>query len=381
MPDRRIEKSAITASKWGHEVFFGGKRSDDYTGKTFSKVYEINWTPPARLGIPFYWHSVKKQVEKVLREVRPDIVHAHNIFSAKMMLSEFGLPLVFDDHEYWIKYSNVFSEMSKLTILEQQSKRNGNNNTIQLLQTRIKKVLRTHYAIRLWPKWERELVSSVPTITVSDRIAEGLRSIANTGNNSSRVFVVPNFPANEEVKNLPKPHFHTKLSCVYAGSDGQAKEKRPNRDIDGLADVFESHDIGTLNIIGWSERSTTGKITYKGFLPRQEMYNEMSKHSIGLIPWKKHWTHAYSSPNKAYEYAHVGLFVMCTSTFETVTENLKENCITFEDYEQLASQLEYFKENLEELYRKRLKIFEFARNELIWDKFENNIFQAYQLCC
>jgi hypothetical protein len=34
---------------------------------------------------------VKKQLEKIIRQVRPDIVHTHNLFSAKMM-SEFDMP-------------------------------------------------------------------------------------------------------------------------------------------------------------------------------------------------------------------------------------------------------------------------------------------------
>jgi hypothetical protein len=110
------------------------------------------------------------------------------------------------------------------------------------------------------------------------------------------------------------------------------------------------------------------------------MYGEMSKHSIGLIPWKKHWSHVFTSPNKPYEYAHAGLFVMCTSCLKPILENLKENCVTFEDYNDLVSQLEYFKENLDDLYNKRLKIFEFARNNLIWENYEKSIFRAYQLC-
>jgi hypothetical protein len=102
LPDWRTEKSAITASNCGHEVIFAGRDSKNYQTKTFSKIYEIKWTFKARIGIPFYWHSVKKQVERVIREVRPDIVHAHNICSAKM-ISEFGLPFVYNDHEYWSK--------------------------------------------------------------------------------------------------------------------------------------------------------------------------------------------------------------------------------------------------------------------------------------
>ncbi len=107
---------------------------------------------------------------------------------------------------------------------------------------------------------------------------------------------------------------------------------------------------------------------------------EMSKHSIGLVPFKKHWSHPYLNPNKAYEYAHVGLYVMCTRSLTTILETLKNNCSTFEDYETLMSQLEYFKNNPDVLYNKRREIFEFAQANLIWERNEKDIFRAYQIC-
>ena len=84
-------------------------------------------------------------------------------------------------------------------------------------------------------------------------------------------------------------------------------------------------------------------------------------------------------PNKAYEYAHVGLYVMCTRSLTTILETLKNNCSTFEDYETLMSQLEYFKNNPDVLYNKRREIFEFAQANLIWERNEKDIFRAYQI--
>ena len=72
------------------EVIFAGRESKRYQTNTFSRKYELDWTERSRRGFPFYRHSVKKQVERVIREERPDIVHAHNIVSAKM-ISEFCL--------------------------------------------------------------------------------------------------------------------------------------------------------------------------------------------------------------------------------------------------------------------------------------------------
>jgi hypothetical protein len=376
LPDWRVEKSAISASKVGHEVIFAGRKSPvSYDRKIFLKIYEVNWTAKARLGIPFYWRTVKKQIEKLIRDVKPDIVHAHNIFSAKM-ISEFGVPFVYDDHEYWSRSSRLLIEMAEKLTFRKKTKADIAKYIAVDLPIHLRRIFINRYAISLWTNWEKELVSSTPTITVSNRIAEELGVI---GNNTNRVFVVPNFPMKLEVQALEKPYFHNRLSSVYAGGDGHNQEKYPNRNMDGLTDTFTNYDIGHLTIIGW-EGESAEKVRYTGFISRQAMYSEMSKHSIGLIPWKKHWSHLFTSPNKPYEYAHAGLFVMCTSCLKPVSETLKENCFTFENYNDLASQLEYFKENLDDLYNKRLKIFEFARNNLIWENYEKNIFSAYHLC-
>jgi glycosyltransferase involved in cell wall biosynthesis len=106
----------------------------------------------------------------------------------------------------------------------------------------------------------------------------------------------------------------------------------------------------------------------------------MFNHSIGLIPFKRHWSHVYISPNKAYEYAHAGLVVLISSGFEPVKQILKEHCITFDDYEDMAEKLIYFKENLDDLYNRRLKIFDYSHENLIWEKNETFITEAYKRC-
>jgi glycosyltransferase involved in cell wall biosynthesis len=372
LPDWRIEKSAITASNLGHEVFFAGRVSNGYPRDSFSKSYEINWTAKARLGIPFYWHSVRKQFDKVLKETKPDVIHAHNIFSAKMV-SEFGVPFVYDDHEFWPIYVKRQSEVSKQN---QQSIQTYGWRWPRVLARKILREFLASKAVRLWTRWEREIVSSNPTITVSEQIAAELR----TNYDAKSVFVVPNFPMHSEVKDFEKPRFHDNLSSVYAGGDGHNIDNYPNRDIDDLDNTFLQNDIGKLIIIGWNNNSSSDKIRYMGYLPRQTMFQEMFSHSIGLIPFKRHWSHVYISPNKAYEYAHAGLLVACTYSFIVIKEILKEHCVVFDDYVEMASKLTYFKENLDEVFIKRLKIFDYARKNLIWENNESNIIEAYKRC-
>ncbi len=134
------------------------------------------------------------------------------------------------------------------------------------------------------------------------------------------MFVVPNFPMKHEVKDFDRPCIHTKLSSRYAGIEAQ--KKQINRDIEGLTDLFMRRNIGYLTLIG-SQGKSSENVNYAGLLSREAMFREMFKHSIGLIPWKKHISHTFVSPNKAYEYAHSGLLIMCTSSFRTVHTNIE----------------------------------------------------------
>jgi glycosyltransferase involved in cell wall biosynthesis len=375
LPDWRIEKSALTLIRDGHQISFAGaKISDSYDSKIFSKIYEINWTSKARYGIPFYWRSVKKAFEKVLLDAKPDIVHAHNIFSAKM-ISELGVSFVYDDHEYWSKTTHLLEEIEE----ENQARMKSSNKNFIMSQLRgAKRKVINKKLSRLWSKWEKQLVQTHPTITVSESIGRELREISGRGNNS--VFVVPNFPSRLEIDRIKRPVKHIALSSVYAGGDGNNKVRFPQRNLDGFVEIFDARDVGSLRVVGWKGISTpSSRVSYSGFLSRDEMFDEFSRCSIGIMPWKKHWFHQYVSPNKAYEYAHAGLFVMGTSSLEQVKEYLKDNCLTFGDHEEMVSQLDYFKVNLEELYNKRLKSFEFARTNLLWENYEKNILSAYQM--
>lgn len=96
-------------------------------------------------------------------------------------------------------------------------------------------------------------------------------------------------------------------------------------------------------------------LVYQGYLNRNQMYNEMFKNSVGLITFKKHWFHQYSSPNIAYEYADAGLYVTLTSDLTSVTDNLKEHCLFFDNYYDLwiTYKMSY---DMDDLYSKCLKI-------------------------
>ena len=368
LPDWRVEKSALTAKKAGHEVYFGGRLDDNAKSTIFSEIHRINWTAGALVGIPYYYHRVKRQIEKLVKQLGPDIIHSHNIGSAKIS-HDLGLPAVFDDHEYFGMLSRVNAENIKLQ--NTQNLKSG----FDIIKQNMKASFISQQSISNWTNWEKELVLSLPTITVSEQIANELREVAD--GKTKEIIVVPNFPLEAEIS-FKEPQDYGHLSSVYAGGDSKHKQVT-NRDISGLTNLFADNDIGNLTIIGWEHAESSEKYKATGFLPRDKMFSEMIQNSIGLIPWKKHWSHPFLNPNKAYEYAHAGLFVMLTADLRSVVSTLEDNCLTFEDYEDLASKLEYFRSNTDELYERRLKIFNYARKCLIWEKHEQKIMDAYKM--
>ncbi|MDQ5870441.1 MAG: hypothetical protein M3530_12050, partial [Thermoproteota archaeon] len=223
------------------------------------------------------------------------------------------------------------------------------------------------------------------TITVSETIAAEIRRSGDT----TKVFIVPNFPMKKEIVDLQTPKFHKELTSVYAGIEPKNNNKIVHRNMEGFVDIFNrDKDVGSLTMIGiedpfrdnsYSSRERATMVTYRGLLPRHLMYQEMQNSSIGLVPFKRHWSHKYISPNKAYEYAHAGLLVMCTSSLITIKNILNEYCITFEDYDDMISQLRYCKDNIEKIYENRIRVYRFARENLLWEKYEQNIFDAYKI--
>jgi glycosyltransferase involved in cell wall biosynthesis len=368
LPDWRVEKSASSSKKRGDLVYFCGPIASK-SKFNFEKVYGISWTSHARNKLPYYWNMVKKQMTKTIKEVKPDVIHAHNIFSAKMATEIGDYPLVYDDHEYWSMYAKIKTEAFSHY---RKSLKTGYLNTKGLAKKFIVDFLNNKF-VRTWSKAEHELIVNNPTITVSNTILKDFKRIGK------QIFLVPNFPTFKEIENIREPIYHEKLSSVYAGIQLTNPIKSLHMNLDGFFNLFETSEIGKLNVLGWNKKSTDN-VVYHGYLNRNQMYDEMFKNSIGLIPFKKHWFHPYSSPNKAYEYAHAGLYATLTSDLTSVTENLKEHCILFDNYDELVANLQNLSNNLDDLYSKRLKTYQYARSNLLWENFEKNIFESYKVC-
>ena len=94
----------------------------------------------------------------------------------------------------------------------------------------------------------------------------------------------------KEIENLQPPKFHKELSSVYTGIEPKHNIKIVHRNLDGFVDIFNrNNDVGSLTMIGIEDplrddsclsRESASMVTYKGFLPRHLMYQEMQNSTL-----------------------------------------------------------------------------------------------------
>lgn len=351
----RIINSAKTAKSRDNHVYFCGSSLYSYLegNSIFDKSYNIGWVNKKWLWLK--WPAIKKSLGQVLDELRPDLIHCHNIFAAKVV-SEFDYPFIMDDHE-------LFSLEFKASI------HNSASRIIPNVQFRL--------ASYMCSIWEKKIAERAPIITISQEIANVYRKMSN------KVFVVPNFPTTDAIpigSNILLHASPDNMVSVYFGAD---RESNPHefRNISGLHNTFRSSvDIGSLVRIG-IETNTEPNIESLGFLPIREAYEIMQERChIGLVPWKPHWFHKYCSPSKAYEYAHCGLYVMVTHNLQEVVSTMDSHCDTYGDFTELTEKLRYLKNNPDELNNRRKATLDYARRHLTWEKHEQKILDAYKCC-
>jgi glycosyltransferase involved in cell wall biosynthesis len=353
LPDARIERAAMSAQKKGWEAYYAGSavRGTVIADDAFKSTITIPFSRCANLHLKPAWTTLKKRFLDVLSKTRPDVVHAHNIIAAKLAL-ESEVSFVYDDHEYW-------SRSSRLT-----------NYRFHELKGRAV----SSYARRIWTRWEKQVLAEAPVLTVSETIAEEHRKLAN------HVFVIPNMPTAKEIPQDPlsakRPDV---LSSVYVGKDVSSPTRKPVRDVSGLTELFYARDVGRLVVIGDEQLVTKPPVYSTGFMDHRDVMGELTKHHVGLIPWKPFSFHRYCNPNKAYEYVHAGLLVLATSDLTPVLMTLGPYCTPIRDYEGLAETLAELKANLDDLESMRGAMVSYARNHCLWENYEGKIFDAYSL--
>ena len=71
--------------------------------------------------------------------------------------------------------------------------------------------------------------------------------------------------------------------------------------------------------------------------------------------------------------------MLVTSDMKPVINMLGNLCKTFNNYDELASLLKYYKDDMDSALEEGLRTMKFAKEKLIWEKFEENIIKSYKI--
>jgi len=352
LPDRRVERSAMSAVKKKFECYFAGPSSKSHTlnRHLFKKSFRVSWSPEVKLHLPYYWEKTKTEIKQIVNQINPRLIHAHDVFAGKMCL-EMDFPFVYDSHEYWSQDMPLKLERRGLQILA------------------LKHLVARHYGLKLWSKWQKEIVSKTSTLTISQKAVDAINEIGG------HATLLPNFPLKSEVEEIIFQKKNRDFSCAYIGSDLTVSTK--HRNVDFLPSIFSGSEVGELSVIGDKKLETSPFIRSLGYLPYEEMLNTLTSHHIGLLPWLPHPYHEYCLPNKVADYGHAGLPVIVTSSLSSAVQILGNNCYLIKEPSELLPLLKDLKKKKEQIEQDSKRIVNFASNELIWDKYEDNIFKAY----
>lgn len=354
LPDRRVERSSMSVKKSANICYFAGlnPKPSDMDRKLYDEIFHISWSPQVKLHLQPFWNGVKSEIIEIIKEVDPHLIHAHDVFAGKMC-KEIGIPFVYDSHEFWSK------EMPLKLV------RRG----LQILA--VKHMVAKSFGLNLWTSWQKEIVSETPTLTVSQRAVDSLKEFGGS------VYLLPNFPFYSEVEKIYFLEKEDDFSCAYIGNDFTVLTK--HRNIEHLQGLFLNSETGDLYVIGDRKFRSDGKIHSLGFLPYNEMLERLTSFHVGLLTWSPHPYHSYCLPNKVADYAHAGLITLLTSSLESATEILGDKGIVISDPSKLLGVLRGLYRKKDQIENTSREIVDFARKNLIWDKYEKNIFSAYKL--
>lgn len=313
IPDARVEKNAFTMKKKGHELLFmSGIQSE--VVPPFTSVSRAFYKNDALMAFG------KMGWPRKIRHIDPDVIHAHDIFACRMTFG-LGYPVIYDDHEWWTRNFPIWFG----------------------LRAPYAKLLSLPALISM-RKWEHRAVTSYPTLTVHENIAESHRR-----EYGGWVRTTNNYPSLPSVTSIPSNN--DRNGAVYLGSDARKKKRPSYRSMDGLPKsvVFD-------RLFG---------LTYRDMLVR------LTEYKVGLIPWNCHQLHHYASPAKAYDYLHAGLHVISPRTMSVL------NGIPFVHFFDSLDEIPAIIEDIEHDDTSPEKIIEHARKHHTWESQERKVHAAY----
>jgi len=330
----------------GHEVSYMGMETQGPTLGIFDNTFIIPSNFCLHIGLP-HTRVQQRKIKLQISDINPDLIHLHNIYLYGIV-ADSGYPFILDDHECLSK--EVYCDPGR---------RMG-----------IKRKLAFPIQMATWWIREKNAAKNVPIVTVSDPIAQYYKDL------SGNVQVIPNYPSEYELSRAKFSDKVEEFTSVYLGNT-YLRDTCIYRDCTGFIEYFKEINK-PLVCIGNSEHTPDKSVKFTGYIPHMDMFTEISKYHVGIIPWRQHHFHKYCSPNKAYYYAHCGMVVVVTAGLDSVIKRFKGLCYKIQKYEDLELLLGLMEENKDRFTSLGEKTKEFALKNFIFEKYKDVLKGAYQ---
>ena len=304
--DYRVENEIEQLIKLGNEVTvacysfsnaYHSEKRDGYTivrKKISSFIYK---TSVGALKFNFYFNFWKKYLGSLLEEKKYDVIHIHDLPLAKVGLDlrkKYGIPVIMDLHENW----PVLLNLSLHT------------------QTFLGKLL---FSEKQWRNYEKKVLVQVDgIITVVEEAKERLIEI---GIDSNKIEIVSNylnlntFPDLKRVNSKEivlfyggNVNFHRGLQFVI---DGMAIVKRKYPKIT-LVIIGDGSYVGTLKK-KVKELSLEESVNFLGRKSQNDLFAEMMKSTIALIPHIRSEHTNTTIPNKIFQHMYAQIPTLSTN--------------------------------------------------------------------
>ncbi|MFX0168059.1 MAG: glycosyltransferase [Candidatus Hodarchaeota archaeon] len=357
LPDTRVERSALFAKQKGWEVVFaGGRPPQTQIFNAFETIHYRYWKASEKTGFPGTLRSIRRWLQRLLHDEEPDLIHAHDIFAAKIA-REIGHPFVYDDHEIWgsrISYQGSQVIKQNRTLLRQ---------------------IATWFAIRNWRKWESEIFKAAPIITVSEEIAKLYRRI------NSNVFAIPNLPLRQEIDLIPpNDNVNDSFRVAYVSRHRLPLEQR--RDTLALTVWLQNRFDASLVFIG-PKVIETEEVENHGYVSHQEMLRILSTCDIALMGQKTRLP-VYSFQNRFPLFLHAGLKTIVPNSKIVEAKFCRDHAVGWSWHSAdnlktiLRRQVVEFNADVEQWNQDKGRVREIAKKYLVWNFFEKRLEEAYE---
>ncbi len=336
LPDMRIEKTILLDIGRGDEpalILYDEFKNKEFNIKEIAATkYFIKVGKKNILG--FGRKGVKKQIDLIIDEFKPDLLHVHDIHNAIFVYGT-KIPWIYNDHEGWSIEGKYRRPSLKL------------------------------FSFRYWYHmvgwflkymniifWEDKILDNRITITVSKGISEMHTK------KKALPKIMHNFPMQSEIDrdiNVIKRN----NSMVYIGGDFDKNDNK-YRDSKGLLKIAVQ-ECFDLTIIGNQNINSQKNIKSLGFINHYKIYNEINDIQFGLLPYKPHEFQKITDPNKVYIYTHMGLIIIgpYTYNFNHIPAFRKYNHFSeIKNLINLETQAHELPEN----------IIKYAKENLVWEK-------------